>query len=177
MLAIWKREVISFTNHQYLVANIFIPMVICFAADRTLGKLVKWLRILGFDTKFGINVPANRFDAHLEKNRIVLTRTRAIKKQIRTHRLVFITSNHLDMQLRQVITEIGICLSDTRPFSRCIHCNDPIVHVALEDVCGLIPDYIYETHNEFHKCLQCNRIFWPGSHFRRSLERIENLFD
>jgi uncharacterized protein with PIN domain len=152
-------------------------MVICFAADRTLGKLVKWLRILGFDTNFGINVPANRLDAHLEKNRIVLTRTKAIKKQIRTHRLVFITSNHLDKQLRQVITEIGICLSDIRPFSRCIHCNDPIVHVALEDVYGLIPDYIYETQNEFHKCLQCNRIFWPGSHTRRSLERIEYLFD
>ena len=152
-------------------------MIICFAADRTLGKLVKWLRILGFDANFAVNIPADRFDAHLEKNRIVLTRTRAIKKQIRTHRLVFIASNHLDMQLRQVITEIGISPSDTRPFSRCIHCNDPIVHVALEDVYGLIPDYIYETHNEFHKCLQCNRIFWPGSHIRRSLERIGHLFD
>ena len=152
-------------------------MVICFSADRTLGKLVKWLRILGFDTNFGINVPANRLDAHLEKNRIVLTRTRAIKEQIRTHRLVFIASNHLDVQLKQVITEIGICIADIRPFSRCIHCNDPIVQVALEDVYGLIPDYIYETHNEFHKCLQCNRIFWPGSHTRRSLERIEYLFD
>ena len=152
-------------------------MAICFAADRTLGKLVKWLRILGFDVNFGINVPANRLNAHLEKNRIVLTRTRAIKKQIRTHRLVFISSNQLDMQLRQVITEIGISPTDTRPFSRCIHCNIPIVDVAPEDVFGLIPDYIYETHNEFHKCLQCNRIFWPGSHTKRSLERIEYLFD
>ncbi|MGD8447476.1 MAG: Mut7-C RNAse domain-containing protein [Desulfobacterales bacterium] len=152
-------------------------MVICFAADRTLGKLVKWLRILGFDTKFGFNVSTNRFNADLEENRIILTRTRAIKKQIRPHRLVFITSNHLDMQLRQVITEIGISLADTRPFSRCIRCNDPIVHVALKDVYGLIPDYIYESYNEFHKCLQCNRIFWPGSHTRRSLERIETLFD
>jgi uncharacterized protein with PIN domain len=152
-------------------------MAICFAADRTLGKLVKWLRILGFDTNFEINDPANRFDVHLEKNRIVLTRTRAIKKQIRTHRLVFITSNHLDLQLRQVITEIGICPADTRPFSRCIHCNVPIVDADPEDVCGLIPDYICETHIEFRKCLQCNRIFWPGSHTKRSLERIEHLFD
>jgi uncharacterized protein with PIN domain len=152
-------------------------MAICFAADRTLGRLVKWLRILGFDTNFEMDVPADRFDAHVEKDRIVLTRTRAIKKQIRTHRLIFITSNHLDMQLRQVITELGLSSADTRPFSRCIHCNIPIADVAVEDVYGLIPDYIYETHNEFHKCLQCNRIFWPGSHTRRSLERIEHLFD
>ena len=152
-------------------------MAICFAADRTLGKLVKWLRILGFDTNFEINVPANQFDAHLDKNRIVLTRTRAIKKQIRTHRLIFITSNHLDMQIRQVIAEIGICPADIRPFSRCIHCNIPIVDVTPEDVYNLIPDYIYEIHHDFHKCLQCNRIFWPGSHTKRSLERIEYLFD
>ena len=152
-------------------------MAFCFAADRTLGKLAKWLRILGFDTNIEIDVPADRFYMYLEKDRIVLTRTGAIKKQFRAHRLVFITSNHLDVQLRQVITEIGICPADTRPFSRCIHCNVPIVDAAPEDVCGLIPDYIYETHNEFRKCLQCNRIFWPGSHTRRSLERIEHLFD
>jgi len=153
-------------------------MVICFAADRTLGKLAKWLRILGFDTNIEIDVPTDRFYSHLEKDRIVLTRTEAIKKQLRaTQRLVFITSNHLDLQLKQVITEIGICLADTRPFSRCIRCNVPIVDAAPVDVCSLIPDYICETHNEFRKCLQCNRIFWPGSHTRRSLERIEHLFD
>ena len=153
-------------------------MAFCFAADRTLGKLTKWLRILGFDTNIEIDVPADRFYSHLEKDQIVLTRTEAIKKQLRaTHRLVFITSNHLDLQLKQVITEIGICLSDTRPFSRCIRCNVPIVDAAPVDVCSLIPDYICETHNEFRKCLQCNRIFWPGSHTRRSLERIEHLFD
>ena len=152
-------------------------MAFCFAADRTLGKLSKWLRILGFDTNFEIDVPAELYYTHLEKDRILLTRTGTIKKQFRTHRLVFITSNHLDLQLRQVITEIGICPTDTRPFSRCIHCNVPILDAAAEDVCGLIPDYIYETHNEFHKCLQCNRIFWPGSHTRRSLETIEHLFD
>ena len=153
-------------------------MAFCFSADRTLGKLAKWLRILGFDTNIEVDVPADRFYSHLEKDRIVLTRTEAIRKQLRsTHRLVFITSNHLELQLKQVITEIGIGLADTRPFSRCIRCNVPIVDAAPEDVCSLIPDYICETHNEFRKCLQCKRIFWPGSHTRRSLERIEHLFD
>ena len=55
-------------------------MALYFAADRTLGKLVKWLRILGFDTTFEIDVPAELFYEHLEKDRIVLTRTGKIKK-------------------------------------------------------------------------------------------------
>jgi len=152
-------------------------MTLCFAADRTLGKLAKWLRILGFDTTFEIDACAELFYAHLAIDRIVLTRTAAIKKQFSGHRLVFITSNYLDVQLKQVIAEIGLRPADTRPFSRCIHCNIPIVDADPDAVCGLIPDYIYEIHKEFHKCMQCNRIFWPGTHTKRILARIEHLFD
>ena len=152
-------------------------MALYFAADRTLGKLAKWLRILGFDTTFEIDDSAELFYEHLAINRIVLTRTGTIKKQFSDHRLVFITSNYLDVQLKQVIAEIGIRPADTRPFSRCIDCNIPIVDADPDDVRCLIPDYIYEIHNEFHKCVQCNRIFWPGSHTKRSLARIEHLFD
>jgi uncharacterized protein with PIN domain len=152
-------------------------MTLYFAADRTLGKLAKWLRILGFDTTFEIDDFAELFYEHLAINRIVLTRTGTIKKQFSDHRLVFITSNYLDVQLKQVIAEIGIRPADTRPFSRCIDCNIPIVDADPDDVRCLIPDYIYEIHNEFHKCVQCNRIFWPGSHTKRSLARIEHLFD
>ena len=93
-------------------------MPLSFAVDRTLGKLAKWLRILGFDAVSEMDVPADLFYEHLEKDRIVLTRTGAIKKHFADHRLVFIKSDHLDMQLKQVIAEIGIRPADTRPFSR-----------------------------------------------------------
>ena len=152
-------------------------MTLYFAADRTLGKLTKWMRILGFDTTFEIDASDELFYEHLPIDRIVLTRTGTIKKQFSDHRLVFVTSNYLDVQLKQVIAELGIRPADTRPFSRCIHCNIPIVDADPDDVCGFIPDYIYEIHDEFHKCMQCNRIFWPGSHTKRSLERIAHLLE
>ena len=152
-------------------------MALYFAADRTLGKLTKWMRILGFDTICEIDACAELFYKHLAIDRIVLTRTGTIKKQFSDHRLVFITSNYLDLQLKQVITELGIRPADTRPFSRCIDCNILIVDADPDDVCGFIPDYIYEIYDEFKKCIQCNRIFWPGSHTKRSLERIEHLFE
>ena len=152
-------------------------MALNFAADRTLGKLAKWLRMLGFDTTFVADVSAELFNDHVEIDRIVLTRTGTIQKRLGDRRLVFITSNDLESQLKQVIAEIGIDPSDAQPFSRCIHCNIPIVEVEPDDVCGLVPDYIYENHCEFQKCPQCNRIFWPGSHIKRALERIENLFN
>ena len=152
-------------------------MTLYFAADRTLGKLTKWMRILGFDTTFEIDASDELFYEHLPIDRIVLTRTGTIKKQFSDHRLVFVTSNYLDVQLKQVIAELGIRPADTRPFSRCIHCNIPIVDADPDDVCGFIPDYIYEIYDEFKKCIQCDRIFWPGSHTKRSLERIAHLLE
>ena len=116
------------------------------------------------------------FFENLEDDRILLTRTGKIQKKFGTHRTVFITSNYLVEQLKQVIDEIGINLSDTLPFSRCIHCNLPIVDVNKDDVYGLVPSYIWQTHDAFHKCRQCERIYWPGSHAARSTEIIRQLF-
>ncbi len=149
----------------------------CFAADRTLGKLAKWLRILGFDTIYESDVSTRGFYSQLDETRILLTRTQKIRKQFSGHRLVFIAGDDLFGQLRQVIDELVINFNESRPFSRCIRCNTPIVAVTKESVYGLVPDYIWETHDEFNRCRQCKKIFWPGSHTERSMEMIKKLFD
>ena len=152
-------------------------MSLKFTADSTLGKLAKWLRILGFDTTFDTEDSGEIFSVHTVKERIVVTRTGKIRKRFSDHKLVFIISNDPWIQLKQVITEIGIRRSDLRPFHRCIRCNIAIVDVEPGDVYGKIPDYVYGSYSQFKKCPQCNRIFWPGSHTSRTLERIENLFE
>ena len=151
-------------------------MSLKFAADSTLGNLAKWLRILGFDTTFDTEDSGEIFSDNAVNERIVVTRTGKIRKRFNDHKLVFITSNDPGMQLKQVITEIGIRRSDLRPFLRCIRCNIAFVDVEPGDVYGQIPDYIHGSYSQFKKCPQCNRIFWPGSHTSRALERIENLF-
>ena len=147
-----------------------------FAADRALGALAKWLRILGYDTVFESDVSSQSFFENLEDERILLTRTRKIQKQFSSYRTVFITSDNPADQLKQVVDEIGINQADIRPFSRCITCNLPIAAVGKEEVYGRIPDYIWQTRDTFNKCSRCGRIYWPGSHAERSRERIKQLF-
>ena len=149
----------------------------CFAADRTLGKLAKWLRILGFDTIYESDVSTRGFYSQLDETRILLTRTQKMRKQFSEHRQVFIAGDDLFGQLRQVIDELAINFNESRPFSRCIRCNTPIVAVAKESVYGLVPDYIWETHDEFNRCRQCKKVFWPGSHTERSMEMIRRLYN
>ncbi|MBW2487957.1 MAG: Mut7-C RNAse domain-containing protein [Deltaproteobacteria bacterium] len=152
-------------------------MTPCFAAEKTLGRLTKWLRLLGFDTLYESDLTDKKFIDTVENDRILLTRTQRIRKQVASRRMIFIESDHLEQQLKQIFRELGLKPGQTRPFSRCLQCNVPIVAVSKDHLWGRIPDYIFETHDHFNQCPQCNRVFWPGSHTRRSLAKIQQLFD
>ena len=144
-----------------------------FAAERTLGKLARWLRILGFDTLFESETGGQPY---LEPGRIRLTRIRNRKKNNPSEKRILITSDHYIEQLKQVLQSLKIEPRELRPFSRCIRCNQLIETADKTDVLGNVPDFIWETHEIFHICRRCNRIYWPGSHARRSLDNIQRLF-
>ena len=147
-----------------------------FAAERTLGRLAKWLRLLGYDTVFELEIGTNRFLDGLSPEYILLTRTESVRDTCSSHRLIFIESNDLNDQLRQIIRELGIVLEDIEPFTRCLECNATIKQVAKTEISGQVPDYIWETNEVFQKCPNCKRVYWPGSHAKRSVQRIEELF-
>ena len=145
-----------------------------FSADRTLGKLAKWLRILGFDTCYESG--GRSLFEMLENERILLTRIKNLQHMSCDNRIIFIKSNCPEDQLKQVIKEVGITIEDLRPFSRCTLCNLQIVDIHKDSVIGRVPDYIWETHHAFSHCPRCEKIYWSGSHAKRSMERIEALF-
>jgi uncharacterized protein with PIN domain len=148
-----------------------------FAAERTLGKLARWLRLLGFDTVFENEIESNRFLQRIRPGTILLTRTRQVQEALgASQRFVFIESNDPRKQVRQVVDELGIEKQDTRPFSRCLDCNVAIENIEKDKIYGQVPDYIWENNTAFQYCPECNKIYWPGSHTERSLERIEELF-
>ena len=143
-----------------------------FAAEKTLGKLAKWLRILGFDTIYdpGIINPA-------ESGRILLTRTKRIQDEYTTDKLIFIESDKPFKQLQEVIKELGIVKKDIKTFSRCIRCNTEIRTIDKNSIRSVVPDYVWENQDSFKACIKCKRIYWQGSHTKRSMEVIEKLFE
>jgi uncharacterized protein with PIN domain len=146
-----------------------------FAAEMTLGKLAKWLRILGFDTFYAPNVSGEKL-IDIGKGRILLTRTKRIRDMKTAQERIFITSNNPFDQLREVVQTLGLTMKDIHPFSRCIRCNLPIRTVEKKVVRGMVPDHVWETQEVFHTCSRCRRIYWPGSHAHRSRDRIKRLF-
>ena len=152
-------------------------MIPCFAAEKTLGKLAKWLRLLGFDTLYESEVAAGEFIEKLGNDRILLTRTRLIRRQSTIGKLIFVHSDHWAEQLKQIILELGLNAAQTRPFSRCLRCNIPIVSAEKDSLWGRVPDYIFETHDHFLTCPKCGKVYWSGSHTQRGLEIVQNFFD
>lgn len=143
-----------------------------FAAEKTLGKLAKWLRILGFDTIYDPDIknPA-------ESGRILLTRTKRIKYEYTTDKLIFIKSDKPFNQLKEVIKALGIVNEDIKTFTRCIRCNTKIRMINKNSIRSVVPDYVWENQDSFKTCIKCKRIYWQGSHTKRSMEIIKKLFE
>jgi uncharacterized protein with PIN domain len=132
-------------------------------ADAMLGKLARWLRLLGFDTRYAQG--DDHRIAHLARagNRVLLTMDRALAAR-RGLRTVCITDQALDAQVVQVMEAVGAPPSGASP--RCMTCNVPLVAVAPEDARERVPAYVARTHDVFNCCPKCGRIYWKGSHWR-----------
>ena len=143
-----------------------------FAVEKTLGKLAKWLRILGFDTIYGSEI----LDL-TESDRIVLTRTKHILNEHNADKLLFIESDKAFKQIKEVIITLGIVEEDLRPFTRCIKCNSKLSLVAKDSLRSTVPDYVWENQNSFKACNKCEKIYWQGSHTKRGMGLIKKLFE
>jgi uncharacterized protein with PIN domain len=147
-----------------------------FAVEKTMGRLAKWLRLMGFDTLLETDYPKGMFARHIDPGRVFLTRTQRALKTDTASTPVFIQANDPMDQMAEVIHRIALRREDLRPFSRCLQCNEPIMAVAKEEIARAVPDYILETQEHFSRCPKCKRVYWQGSHTTKSLERIELLF-
>jgi uncharacterized protein with PIN domain len=141
-----------------------------FIVDGMLGRLAKWLRILGYDTTYFPHLdddPLVRL-ARAE-GRLLLTRDRGLARR-RGLQCLLIESDHLEEQLGQVLNELA--LTGEHSFSRCPVCNTPLRKVEKPELEGRVPPHIFRTHKDFSLCPHCDKIYWPGTHWARMQEKL-----
>ncbi len=138
------------------------------AGDKTVGRLVKWLRILGISV---IDFWASRA-RDIPWGLMLLTRKRALGS---SPWALVLPSEDLDEQLRFVFTALPTLKEKIAPFSRCIRCNALLEEIPREEVFGQVPDYVYETQRQFRRCPRCGRIYWSGTHKGRMQARLAAL--
>ena len=136
-----------------------------FILTRELGRLAKWLRILGFDTEYfkEANISSLIIQA-LRENRVIITRNHRLPRSAGL-RIVLIKEEKLKEQLREVLKALEISLDSVLMFSRCIICNEELVEIAKDQIKDRVPEYVFNTQKDFISCPKCERIYWQGTHW------------
>ncbi len=149
-----------------------------FLAESTLGRLAKWLRLAGFDAAYDPCRPEAERLACLcwQQQRIVLTRTQAVRNQLDEGEALYIRFNAPLEQIRQVIDELALSRQDLKPLTRCARCNNTLQDASEVGWQQGIPDHVLQVHKRFKHCAVCDRYYWPGSHVSRWLAFMNQWF-
>jgi len=150
--------------------------MIRFAVDRMLGKLTKWLRILGYDTFYDSDLPFEQLvERSAAEGRVLITRNSKIHEHPGITQFLFLRSERLDDQLRTLAGTFSLDLESYR-FSRCTKCNAKIATVEKEKVRHLVPPKSYEGISDFYQCPSCQKVYWDGTHVHNTLKRLGMIF-
>lgn len=139
-----------------------------------MGRLVRWLRIIGQDVSYGSHLSGHGLIRTARKEgRLILTRDRGILKKSPPETLI-IRSDHFREQLKQVIQSCGLDPLG-KAFTRCVECNQVLKTVDKTSVQDRVPPYVYATQDNFSLCQHCKRIYWPATHHDKMIEELRSL--
>jgi len=146
-----------------------------FIADAMLGRLARWLRILGYDTAYEKVITDERLiERALRDNRWVLTRDRRLtQRKVLRGRCTLIASDNLEGQLCQLHQDLKIEMGVNHQRGyRCADCNVVLISIPRDEAAPLVPPFVGGRYQEFLQCSRCCRVFWPGTHWDDLRRRI-----
>lgn len=136
-----------------------------------LGRLARWLRLLGFDTLYYRDISdAHFFRIAKQQNRFILTRDTHFLRFKNFSDFLLIKLNDTFDQLVELIKILGL-----KEFgvSRCVRCNGVLLELhEKKEIRSLVPGHVYLHSSKFLRCKDCNWIYWEGSHMKRFRERV-----
>ena len=150
-----------------------------FIVDNNVGKLVKWLRMMGYDTlSFNGSDDSRMVATALDEGRVIITRdTQIMKRRVVTSgrlKAILIKSDKPRQQIRQVVESLKLDCQ-FRPFTVCLECNQPLEERSKQQVQELVPPYVFQTQNQYMECPACHRIYWRGTHWQAMNRKLEEL--
>lgn len=132
-----------------------------------LGRLARWLRVLGYDTSYDMELadPVLVRQANAE-DRILLTRDRHLLQDLRPARAHEVRQDDPLLQLKDVVEALQLA-PPRALFTRCLLDNAALQQLQPEEALPLLPEGVRGLADNVRRCPQCGRLYWDGSHVRR----------
>lgn len=146
-----------------------------FILDVHLGKLCRFLRMLGFDTYYRNDLDDPEIiERSVSENRIILTRDLGILKNGKVTHGYFLRSQDSKKQLQEVINRFDL-KNQVKPFKRCMECNGPMGKVDKKEIEHQLKEGTKKCYNDFFQCRLCKKVYWEGSHYESMLVFINSV--
>ncbi len=148
-----------------------------FVLDVHLGKLARYLRLMGFDSLYRNDFSDDELAAlSCRESRILLTRDRGLlKRNVVTHGYC-VRDTRPQKQLLEILHRFDL-FNSIRPFERCLQCNGRLEAIDKKSIQHRLGPTTRQHFTEFRTCAICHRIYWPGSHHQRMQEFIHALVE
>ena len=149
-----------------------------FVADGHLGKLARRLRLLGLDTAYERDADDSRLlEIMVSEKRALLTRDRRLLMHSIVRNGFCPHSSDADAQTREVLRRYRLHPEHLKRWTRCLRCNGRLEKVRKEEVALQLAGepLTLRFFHDFHRCADCGRIYWQGSHVDRLKSVLERL--
>jgi len=141
-----------------------------FLVDGMLGKLTRWLRMMGHDAVY-MNDAEDKdlVTTAAKENRILLTSDVALFRLATTRGTdAYLVKGRTEAErLAGVAGRFKFDLSVDATQSRCPTCGSELKTESKEEVKGKVPETTFKVFNQFWACSNpdCGKVYWQGSHW------------
>lgn len=145
-----------------------------FILDNHLGKLARYLRMLGFDALYQNDLDDECLAIRsAEQNRILLTRDRRLLMRKIVTQGYCLRSLDTEVQIIEVVRRY-LLINSMQFLTRCLLCNERLCTVEKQAVIDRLEPMTKLYYDQFKICPNCDRIYWKGSHYERMMQSISS---
>jgi uncharacterized protein with PIN domain len=150
-----------------------------FIVDNNVGKLAKWLRIMGYDALLFMEEDDGKMvKVAMAQNRVILTKdTQIMRRRLVTSgklKAILVQESDAKAQLQQIVDVLHLDYQ-FRPFSICLECNQSLTEKDKDKVRDSVPPYVLETQSLYMECPSCHRVYWRGTHWQAMSRELARL--
>jgi uncharacterized protein with PIN domain len=147
-----------------------------FIVDGMLGKLARWLRMMGHDAKYSTTLQ----DAELlalakQEKRVLLTRDLALYQQAAAKGIdaYYVEGNTEAERLSEISARFSVPLKIDLEESRCPKCNTKLATAPKEEITEKVQKNTLLHYSEFWRCPNCGAVYWQGAHWTKIRATLE----
>ncbi len=148
--------------------------------DGMLGRLTRWLRILGINSVFLGDLDDRKIPEIVSgSNEVFLTRDKLLAKKLLKIgiKVILVPTGNFEDVLAYVCEHLNIVPTVDLDKTLCPICGGRLIRVEKEEVKDRVPEEVYKQYKIFFKCSKCGHIYWLGTHIKEIEKTLEKVRD